>query len=411
MKNVKIFAKTIEPEAQEQVRQMAESEAYRDCKIRIMPDCHAGKGCTVGTVIETCGKVVPNTVGVDIGCGMHVVDLGLADIDLSLLDHIINDNIPSGLNVHERPLASDMVDRMHREITKSFPPGRRCFNLDYVMRSLGTLGGGNHFIEVDVDDEGRKYLVIHSGSRNLGVKICNFFQKLATKQFDNSTERERIIFELKAFGRQNEINDTLRQLKSIPKDLAYLSGPLLIDYFHSMRICQQYADLNRQLMAQTIVKGLGIKVLGDSFTTIHNYIDTFGGILRKGAVSARCGEPLIIPLNMRDGSLLCIGKGNDDWLQSAPHGAGRLMSRSAAKKQLSMEEYRQQMHDIYSTSVCESTIDESPMAYKPAEEIESLIGNTVDVVKRIKPIYNFKAKESKIYCVIVSIHENIENHG
>lgn len=399
MKNVKIFAKTIEAEAMKQIENMATSEAYRDCKIRIMPDCHAGKGCTVGTVIETRGKVVPNTVGVDIGCGMHVVDLGFANIDMALLDHIINDNIPSGFNVHERPLASDMLDRMHREITKIFPPWIQCFNLDYVMRSLGTLGGGNHFIEVDVDDVGRKYLVIHSGSRNLGVKICNLFQILATKQFDNSTERERIIFELKASGRQNEINDTLRQLKSIPKDLAYLSGPLLIDYFNSMRICQRYADLNRQLMAQTIVKGLGIKVSGDSFTTVHNYIDTFGGIIRKGAVSAKCGEPLIIPLNMRDGSLLCIGKGNDDWLQSAPHGAGRLMSRSAAKKQLSMEEYRQQMHDIYSTSVCESTIDESPMAYKSAEEIESLIADTVEIKKRIKPIYNFKAKEyNSILC-------------
>lgn len=393
MKDVKIFARTIEPDAKKQIQKMADSEAYRDCKIRIMPDCHAGKGCTIGTVIETRGKVVPNTVGVDIGCGMHVVDLGFANIDMALLDHIINDNIPSGFKVHERPLASDMVDCMHREITKRFPPWRQCFNLDYVMRSLGTLGGGNHFIEVDADDEGRKYLVIHSGSRNLGVKICNFFQMLATKQFDNSAERERIIFELKAFGRQNEINDTLRQLKSIPKDLAYLSGPLLIDYFHSMRICQQYADLNRQLMAQTIVKGLGIKASGDSFTTVHNYIDTFGGIIRKGAVSAKCGEALIIPLNMRDGSLLCTGKGNNDWLQSAPHGAGRLMSRSAAKKQLSMEEYRQQMHDIYSTSVCEATIDEAPMAYKSADEIEELIGDTVNVVKRIKPIYNFKAKE------------------
>ena len=187
MKNVKFFAKTIEPEAQEQVRQMAESEAYRDCKIRIMPDCHAGKGCTVGTVIETCGKVVPNTVGVDIGCGMHVVDLGFADIDLSLLDHIINDNIPSGFNVHERPLASDMVDRMHREITKGLPPWTQCFNLDYVMRSLGTLGGGNHFIEVDVDDEGRQYLVIHSGSRKLGVNICNFFR--SWRQSNSTTAR------------------------------------------------------------------------------------------------------------------------------------------------------------------------------------------------------------------------------
>ena len=197
---------------------------------------------------------------------------------------------------------------------------------------------------------------------------------------------------MKAFGRQDEIEDSLRQLKPVPKDMAYISGPTLDNYFSAMRMCQMYADINRRLMAQTIVKGLEIKVSGDSFTTVHNYIDTFGGIIRKGAVSAKKGEPLIIPLNMRDGSLLCTGKGNNDWLQSAPHGAGRLMSRSAAKKQLSMDEYRQQMHDIYSTSVCESTIDEAPMAYKSAEEIEELIGDTVNIVKRIKPIYNFKAK-------------------
>lgn len=393
MSDLKIFAKTIEPEAQEQVRQMAESKAYRDCKIRIMPDCHAGKGCTVGIVIETRGKVVPNTVGVDIGCGMHVVDLGFADIDLPLLDRIINDNIPSGFNVHERPLASDMVDLMFCKIRSFMPSWKYYFDLNYVMRSLGTLGGGNHFIEVDVDDGGRKYLVIHSGSRNLGVKMCKHFQQLASRQRNNCEERERIISELKAQGRQSEINDALRQLKPVPKGMAYISGPTLVDYYDAIHVCQMYAETNRRLMAQTIVNGLGIKTWGGSFTTVHNYINIFNGIIRKGAVSAEFGEPLIIPLNMRDGSLLCTGKGNDGWLRSAPHGAGRLMSRSEAKKQLSMDEYRQQMHDIYSTSVCESTIDESPMAYKSAEEIESLIGDTVEIKKRIKPIYNFKAKE------------------
>lgn len=392
MSDLKIFAKTIEPEAQKQVRQMAESKAYRDCKIRIMPDCHAGKGCTVGTVIETRGKVVPNTVGVDIGCGMLVWDLGFANIDMALLDRIINDNIPSGFNVHEKPLASDMVVLMFCEIRELMPSWKYNFDLNYVMRSLGTLGGGNHFIEVDVDDEGRKYLVVHSGSRNLGVMICKLFQQLASRQCNNNEERERIIFELKAQGRQSEINAALRQLKPVPKDMAYISGPMLGNYYDAMRSCQNYADLNRFLMAQTIIKGLDLKFTGSVFTTVHNYIDTVSGIIRKGAVSAKKGVPLIIPLNMRDGSLLCTGKGNDDWLQSAPHGAGRLMSRSAAKKQLSMDEYRQQMHGIYSTSVCESTIDEAPMAYKSAEEIEGLIGDTVNIVKRIKPIYNFKAK-------------------
>lgn len=392
MSDLKIFAKTIEPEAQEQIRQMAGSKAYRDCKIRIMPDCHAGKGCTVGTVIETRGKVIPDTVGVDIGCGMYVVNLGFANIDLSLLDRIINDNIPSGFNVHERPLASDMVDLMFSKIRAFMPSWKYYFDLNYVMRSLGTLGGGNHFIEVDVDNSGRKYLVIHSGSRNLGVKICKHFQQLALRQCNNNEERERIISELKAQGRQREINDALRQLKPVSEDMAYISGPTLGNYYDAMHVCQMYAETNRRLMAQTIIKGLGIKTWGESFSTVHNYISIFNGIIRKGAVSAEFGEPLIIPLNMRDGSLLCIGKGNDDWLRSAPHGAGRLMSRSAAKKQLSMGEYRRQMHDVYSTSVCETTIDESPMAYKPAEEIEELIGDTVKIVERIKPIYNFKTK-------------------
>lgn len=391
MSDLKIFAKTIEPEALEQVRQMAESEAYRDCKIRIMPDCHAGKGCTVGTVIKSSGKIVPDTVGVDIGCGMLVWVLGFANIDMALLDRIINENIPSGFNVHEKRLSSEMVYLMHNEIWCFLPPWKQYFDLDYVLRSLGTLGGGNHFIEVDVDDEGRKYLVVHSGSRNLGVKICKHFQQLASRQCDNSEERERIISELKAQGRQSEINDALRRLKPVSKDMAYISGPTLGNYKDAMRLCQHYADVNRFLMAQTIIECLELKSTGQVFTTMHNYIDKFG-VIRKGAVSAKNGEPLIIPLNMRDGSLLCTGKGNDDWLQSAPHGAGRLMSRTAAKKQLSMEEYRQQMHDIYSTSVCESTIDEAPMAYKSAEEIEELIGDTVNIVKRIKPIYNFKAK-------------------
>lgn len=391
MKNVKIFAKTIEAEAMKQIENLATSDAYRDCKIRIMPDCHAGKGCTIGTVIQTAGKVVPDTVGVDIGCGMLVWDLGFDNIDMAILDRIINDNIPSGFNVHEKPLSSEMVALMHHEIQEFLPSWEQYFDLDYVLRSLGTLGGGNHFIEVDVDDEGRNYLVVHSGSRNLGVKICQHFQQLASRQCNNSEERGRIISELKAQGRQSEINDALRRLKPVSKDMAYISGPMLGDYHDAMRMCQHYADLNRFFMAQTIIKGLELKSTGRVFTTMHNYIDTFG-IIRKGAVSAKKNEPLIIPLNMRDGSLLCAGKGNEDWLYSAPHGAGRLMSRAKAKETLSMDEYSKEMQGIYSTSVCESTIDESPMAYKSAEEIESLIGDTVEIVRRIKPIYNFKAK-------------------
>lgn len=392
MKNVKIFAKTIEQEAKEQIERMAASEAYRDCQIRIMPDCHAGKGCTIGTVIQTAGKVVPNTVGVDIGCGMLVVHLGKKDVNLSLLDRIINESVPSGFDVHEKSQLKKMSSIMLPYLHELHERTQGCFDHDYIERSLGTLGGGNHFIELDEDEQGCKYLVVHSGSRNLGVKVCNYFQHLAKKSVNRSEERKRIIEDLKKYGLEREINNTLRRLGTVPPDLAYLEGEDLNAYSFAAHVCQYFADDNRWNIAITILRGLEL-LFEDFFTTRHNYFDIHSGIIRKGAVSAMRGEQLIIPLNMRDGSLLCTGKGNDDWLQSAPHGAGRLMSRSAAKKQLSMEEYRQQMHDIYSTSVCESTIDESPMAYKSAEEIESLIADTVEIKKRIKPIYNFKAKE------------------
>lgn len=390
MKNVKIFAKTIEAEAMKQIEDMATSEAYRDCKIRIMPDCHAGKGCTVGTVIQTAGKVIPNTIGVDIGCGMFVVNLGKKDINLSLLDRIINESVPSGFDVHEQPQLKEMSPFMsHRlhHLYESTP----VFDLDYIKRSLGTLGGGNHFIELDEDEQGCKYLVVHSGSRNLGVKVCNYFQNLAKKNVNRREERKRIIEDLKKYGLEKEINNTLRRLGTVPPELAYLEGKDLDDYIFAAHACQDFAYENRLNIASTILRGLELLHNG-FFTTVHNYFNIHSGIIRKGAVRAEKDEQLIIPLNMRDGSLICRGKGNEDWLCSAPHGAGRLMSRNRAKETLSMEEYRQQMHDIYSTSVCESTIDESPMAYKSAEEIESLIADTVDVVKRIKPIYNFKAK-------------------
>lgn len=390
MKNVKIFAKTIEAEAMKQIEDMATSEAYRDCEIRIMPDCHAGKGCTVGTVIQTAGKVVPNTIGVDIGCGMLVVELGKKDINLSLLDRIINESVPSGFDVHEQPQLKEMDPFMSYRLDHLYE-STPVFDLDYIKRSLGTLGGGNHFIELDEDEQGCKYLVVHSGSRNLGVKVCNYFQSIAKKNVNHREERKRIIEDLKKYGLEKEINNTLRRLGNVPPDLAYLEGKDLDEYNFAAHVCQDFAYENRLNIAMTILHGLELPYEG-FFTTVHNYFNIHSGIIRKGAVRAEKDEQLIIPLNMRDGSLICRGKGNEDWLCSAPHGAGRLMSRNRAKETLNMEEYRQQMHDIYSTSVCESTIDESPMAYKSAEEIESLISDTVDVVKRIKPIYNFKAK-------------------
>ena len=391
MSDLKIFAKTIEPEAQEQVRRMAESEAYRDCKIRIMPDCHAGKGCTVGTVIETRGKVVPNTVGVDIGCGMLVFKFAEKDINLSLLDRIINESVPSGFDVHEKSKLKDLSLLTSHLLLDLYERTQGCFDPDYIGRSRGTLGGGNHFIELNEDEHGCKYLVIHSGSRNLGVKVCNYFQHLAKKNVNRNEERKRIIEDLKKYGLEREINNTLRRLGTVPSDLAYLEGEDLNAYNFSAHVCQDFAYENRWHIAMTILRWLELR-FEDFFNTSHNYFDIHSGIIRKGAVRAEKDEQLIIPLNMRDGSLICRGKGNEDWLCSAPHGAGRLMSRAKAKETLTMEEYIKEMRGIYSTSVCESTIDESPMAYKSAEEIEALIGDTVEVVKRIKPIYNFKAK-------------------
>uniref|UniRef100_UPI004026C30E RtcB family protein n=1 Tax=Alloprevotella sp. TaxID=1872471 RepID=UPI004026C30E len=391
MKNVKIFAKTIEQEAKEQIKRMAASEAYRDCQIRIMPDCHAGKGSTIGTVIKIAGKVVPNTVGVDIGCGMLVVQLGKKDVNLSLLDRIINESVPSGFDVHEQSQLKEMSPLMLRCLDMLHESTQGCFDHDYIGRSLGTLGGGNHFIELNEDEQGCKYLVIHSGSRNLGVKVCNYFQHVAQKNMNHREERKRIIEDLKRYGLEREINNTLRRLGPVPPDLAYLKGKDLRDYYLAAQVCQDFAYENRWNMANTILRGLELWY-EDSFTTMHNYFDISSRIIRKGAVRAEKYDKLIIPLNMRDGSLICRGKGNEDWLCSAPHGAGRLMSRAKVKETFTMEEYSKEMQGIYSTSVCESTIDESPMAYKSAEEIEALIGDTVEVVKRIKPIYNFKAK-------------------
>lgn len=392
MNNVKIFAQTIETEAKEQIQRLAMSEAYRHCKIRIMPDCHAGKGCTIGTVIQIDGRVVPNTVGVDIGCGMQVYVLGKKNINLSLLDRIINEEIPCGFNVREKAVDDFATELMCRDIEAMERGLIETFDFGYIMRSIGTLGGGNHFIEVDEDDEGCKYLVVHSGSRNLGVKVCRYYQELAEKSTPKNL-RNRVIENLKEQGREKEINDALRRIPTVEKELAYLEGSALRSYLDAMRTCQEYAALNREVMSGTIIKGLGNMDCIARFCTVHNYIDIYRRVIRKGAVSAERGEQLIIPLNMRDGSLICTGKGNPDWLQSAPHGAGRLMSRSKAKKMLSMSEYEKQMSGVYSSSVCEETIDESPMAYKPTDEIISLIGDTVKIVKRIRPIYNFKAKE------------------
>jgi len=401
MSDLKIFTENIEPEALNQIYTLIKQPAFADCKVRIMPDVHAGAGCVIGFTADLGDKVIPNIVGVDIGCGMLTVNLGKVDIDLEKLDSVIRQYIPSGRNVRE-------------EATYSFDSIKNLYCYDNLKdkerfeSSIGTLGGGNHFIEVDVDDEGNKYLIIHSGSRNLGKQVAEYYQNVAIDiihgKYDIAKEQEHIIREYKASGRQKEIEKAIKDLKSsfqsnplkIPKDLCYLSGEWRDKYLHDMKICQEYAKANRNVMAGIIVKQMGLEHLWDwrnVFTTVHNYIDHDTNIVRKGAISAKKGELLLIPINMRDGCIIGRGKGNDDWNCSAPHGAGRIMSRSKAKELLSIEEYKDAMNGIYTTSVSESTIDEAPMAYKPMDEIVENIKDTVEIIKIIKPIYNFKASE------------------
>ena len=386
---LKIFATTVEDTARAQIDEMNECEAYKDCTVRIMPDCHAGKGCTIGTVIEVKDRIVPNTVGVDIGCGMMVCEIMDKDIDLERLDKVVNEFVPAGFNVHDEPvrISTELDDLVCIKAVKK----------DYIQRSIGSLGGGNHFIEVNRAEDGKHYLVIHSGSRNLGVTVCDYYQKIAEKECGiDPKERQALIDRLKAEGRQREIPAEMKKLQPKVKDmtLAYLEGQSFRDYLHDMEIAQRYAWINRQTIANIIADHMDWSI-GFTFHTVHNYIDTLSMTLRKGAVSAVNGEVLIIPMNMRDGSLLCRAIGNPDWLYSAPHGAGRLMSRKQAFDTLKMEDFTATMSDVYSTSVCPETIDESPMAYKPMQEIIDAIGDTVEIIDIIKPVYNFKAKNGR----------------
>ena len=388
MEKLKIFAKTIEEVALTQIHAMNECEAYSDCMVRIMPDCHAGSSCTIGTVIKTEGRVVPNTVGVDIGCGMLVAEFGQIELDLQKLDEVVNTFIPSGFNIHETPVAAfEGLSQLRCQ---------RSIDQEKALRAIGTLGGGNHFIEANKDAEGNAYIVIHSGSRNLGVKVCGHYQHLAVKErTDNSAVVRALVERLKGEGRRREISEEIMKVErpNVVKELAWISGETLDDYLHDMTITQQYAQLNRETMLHIICQRMAITPRS-VFHTIHNYIDISDKdvILRKGAVSAKKGERLIIPMNMRDGSLICVGKGNDDWLFSAPHGAGRLMSRHDANQTITLEQFQASMKGIYSTSICKETIDESPMAYKPMQEIIECVQPTVDILKIIRPLYNFKAK-------------------
>lgn len=383
--DIKIYAKTIEETALKQIEELGNFAPYLNSKIRIMPDCHAGAGCTIGTTMTIKDKITPNLVGVDIGCGMLTVKLNEKEIDLPKLDAIINANIPNGFNIHA-------IQQSHFDFSNLVC--KKNLNIDRAKLSIGSLGGGNHFIEIGRNSIGNLFLVIHSGSRNVGGQVAKYYQNLAINNLtDVSKERNELIDKLKSEGRQNEISDAIKKIKkpNINKDLAYLTGKDFYDYMNDMAIMQNYAILNRRTMANIILKYSGLTE-HSSFETIHNYIDFKRMILRKGAVSANKDEILLIPINMRDGSIIAIGKGNEDWNYSAPHGAGRLMGRRQAHKNLDLSIFEKQMKGIYSTSVVAETLDEAPDAYKPIDEILETIVDTVNVLDIIKPIYNFKAK-------------------
>jgi RNA-splicing ligase RtcB len=389
------FAKVIDDGAVEQIRRMCDYDFTEGSRIRIMPDVHAGKGCTIGTTMTVVDKAVPNVVGVDIGCGMYTVNLGKAEIDLEKLDAAAH-YIPSGRNVWEgRQERFDLTGlRCYRELKE----------MKWLERSLGTLGGGNHFIEIDRAADGTNYLVIHSGSRNLGKQVAEIYQQLAidlNKGKENYfRQRDEIIQTYKAEGRRREIQSTLKKLEkqyrekepAVPEDLCWLYGSFLEDYLHDVAICQVFARRSREKMAEILLARTGLTG-AETFHTVHNYIDVDEMILRKGAIAAHKGEKVLIPINMRDGSVLAVGRGNAEWNFSAPHGAGRIMSRKKAFEDLSLEEYRAAMQGIYTTSVNEKTLDEAPMAYKRLEDIIGVIEESVDVIDVIRPVYNFKASD------------------
>lgn len=424
MKDLKIFTNNIEEEAVSQLDLLLKQEPFKDCKVRIMPDVHAGKGCVIGFTADLGNKIIPNIVGVDIGCGMLCVELGKVELNLEKLDKVINKFIPSGRDVHEQTKYKFLeLEKLncYRELKDT----------KRIQRSMGTLGGGNHFIEIDVDDETNKYLVIHTGSRNLGKQVAEYYQDLAIELCSDKEEmfkkKEKIIKEYKEQGRKSEIQQALKKLEkqykdnkpNLPKELCYLEGKYREDYLHDMKICQEYARDNRLCIAKEILcnyfelpyyqgcKSVRLRPLPTAnawytqdivekdfyyFETIHNYISFEDNIVRKGAIRADKGERVLIPMNMRDGSIIAIGKGNEDWNNSAPHGAGRIMSRAKAKETFCIEEFKESMKDIYTTSVVEETIDEAPFVYKPMQEIINNIQDTVEIQKIIKPIYNFKAK-------------------
>lgn len=387
--DVVIYAETIEQEAISQITQMANSPIGEDAHIRIMPDAHAGKGCVIGTTMQFNGKVCPNIVGVDIGCGVLAYHLTCTEVDLEKLDKVCREVIVSGQAAREKAVFL----QYQTDILSDLYCWEYLHNKEYLYQSLGTLGGGNHFIELNQAKDGLYWLLVHSGSRNLGKQVAEYYQKLAENTIKERFEAEKLnlIDTLKKQGRQAEIAGELAKLKRPPATgLEYLSGDLVEDYLHDMAICQEWAEVNRDTIAKDIINAMNwdyIKVI----QSVHNYIDIDAAIIRKGAIAARKDELCLIPLNMRDGTLICRGKGNPEWNYSAPHGAGRLMSRSKAKELISLEDFQDSMKDVYSSTVCKATIDEAPFAYKDMEEIMNAIEPTVEIIERIIPVYNYKA--------------------
>lgn len=387
----KIFNDNVEEEAIKQIYKILNSPVAKDSHIRIMPDVHAGAGCVIGTTMKITDKVVPNFVGVDIGCGMLIQKLKDAHIELGKLDKVIHQNVPAGFSIHSKAHRWANDSRISELRCKKELPNMHKFHL-----AIGTLGGGNHFSELNKDDEGNYYLVIHTGSRNLGKQIADYYQQKAYNNYviEHNEAVAEIVNTLREQKRFEEIGAAKTKFETenpmVEKSMAFVQGFLMEDYLHDMAIAQEYAELNRRAIADIIQCGMRWKVV-EEFQTIHNYIEMDTMILRKGAVSAKKDEMLIIPMNMRDGSLICVGKGNEDWNQSAPHGAGRIMSRKKAKETIGMDEFRNSMEGIFTTCVSKDTLDESPMSYKPMQEIIDNIGDTVDIVKIIKPVYNFKA--------------------
>ena len=425
MKDLKIFTNNIEQKAKDQIDLLLEQDAFKDCKIRIMPDVHAGAGCVIGFTGNLGDKIIPNIVGVDIGCGLLCVSLGNIELNLKRLDDVIRKYVPSGMNVHETQKYKFL------ELEQLYCLKELKNKDNWLEKSMGTLGGGNHFIEIDIDDENNKYLVIHTGSRNLGKQVADLYQNKAidycSYKKEIEEEKKQIIREYKEQGREKEIQEKLIEISKkyegktkLPKDLCYLEGELREKYLHDMKLCQEFAKDNRLCIAKQILcnyfelpyysgfKSVRLRELSNEpsfytqdmiekdfwyFQCIHNYINFDDNIVRKGSISARTGERVIIPMNMRDGCIIGVGKGNEDWNYSAPHGAGRVMSRNMARQSLNMEDYKKSMNGIYTTSVNEETIDEAPMVYKPMEEIIKYIEPTIEIEKIIKPIYNFKANE------------------